>query len=220
MAHKSIEYLLNTTGRAAVTHDVPIENVQKTTPKQKKETEKQIEKELAPRVLVPRFNKLYSTLRENDSLAYVADGWSTGGFNLPVAASGGVVINLTINKNTPFRPGQWPGGTQVYVAILSFFLVSDSSDTGGVQCVINDPSGAGIVVGVGSLSGGGIASYPRIMCPNPVTDMLNNSDQTFSFGTLTATGLGNSIALACNYGITWSYVYLLPAREGYEVKNV
>jgi hypothetical protein len=212
------DYLLNPTGRAAVAHDIPLANVSKTMPKeQQKQTATPEEKPATP-LLIPRFNKVYSTLRENDTLAHIADGWSIGGATANAAAP--VLTSVTVNKNTPIRLAQWPGGIQVYLAIIAFSMSGQTSTAGVMQAQFFDPAGSCVVLGTGTTTGGTINAYPRILLPYPVTDMLRDNDQTFSFGSVSTTLYGVTGNYLVNFGITWGYVYILPANESYEVHHV
>jgi hypothetical protein len=211
------DYLLNPNGRVAVAHDVPLENVRKTIPKTEQEKTATPEEKPVTPLLIPRFNKIYSTLRENDTLANIADGWSSG----TIATSGTFVpyTPLVINKNTPLRLSQWPDAVQVYLAIELFSISTYATGVGVTTVTVFDNGGAGAVVGTGQV-GSNIISSPKTIFPTPVTDMLRDNDQTFTFGSLGMTLNNVTGAINWQYGITWSYVYLLPANESYEVHHV
>jgi hypothetical protein len=161
--------------------------------------------------LVPRFNKLYGTLRAEDGWRFTTDNWSNG--TIATSLTAPVLVDIDMNQQSGIaRTSQWPGGVQFYLAIRFFGIAPQTAQAGNLECVYFDDSGYAVPLGEFLANAGGNENYDHVI-PSAIADPGNIAAGTLS---VTLNG-GVTTAPVCNWMFGWSYAYLLPSRHGYDL---
>src|SRR6266436_5032835 len=99
-----------------------------------------------PTHLVPRFSKIYDSLRTEQGWRYMADNWSNGSIATSLVAP--ATADVDFNQQFIARTSQWPGAVQFYLVIRLFSIAPETSQAGNIVCVYEDDN-SGITVPLG-----------------------------------------------------------------------
>lgn len=175
-------------------------------------------------VVVPRFNKLYGTLRSEDSWKYTQDGYATG--NLTTIASTQVQSKVVLSGPSSeqgtapfFRQDQWPGAISCHLVIRSFGIAPQTTVTtlGELEILFIDQFG--MVVPLGEVPSNTGINYQGIdiILPTPITDP-GMASSVNGLGVLTVTlnpGAGSTAIY--NWSMGFAVAYMLPSEKLYEI---
>jgi hypothetical protein len=166
----------------------------------------------AEKVLIPRYNELYDTLRTRGGWKYMADGLATGTITTTPGAT--AQASVTLAKTPNWRLEQWPGAVQVYLCIRFFGIVPQTVPTAnaGLEVLFYDQGGNIAPLGEYLAQAGGNASFDTIL-PTPITDPGKGDIGTITVALSNVASSGGTY----NWSIGFSAAYLLPARYGYEI---
>lgn len=175
------------------------------------------------KIVIPRFNRLYGTLRAEDSWKYMQDGYATG--NITTIASTQVQSKVSLTGPSTgqglapfFRLEQWPGAVSCHLVIRSFGIAPQTAlvTIGELECLFQDQFGTIVPLGEFLSSTGGNFNGDIIL-PTPITDPgAQNAQQGLGNLQITLNPGGGSTA-TYNWSMGFAVVYLLPTQYGYEV---
>lgn len=158
---------------------------------------------------MPRFNTLYDSLRTSSSAwRFIADVQASG--SVAVTGAGLFTAAVTLPSAPVLRLSQFPGGTQLYLAVRSIGIApSVATATGAISVYLT--SGADTVpLAELSASSAYNAALTAIL-PTPITDTWSGGSQGPTLGTLNVlcqTGFTGTPTYYWRLG--FSFVYLLP----------
>lgn len=175
-------------------------------------------------VVVPRFNKLYGTLRSEDSWKYIQDGYATG--NLTTIGSTQVQSKVSLSGPSSqqgsapfFRQDQWPGAVSCHLVIRSFGIAPQTAiaTIGELEILFIDQFGMTVPLGeVPSNTGGNFLGID-IVLPTPITDPGMGSSIN-GLGVLAVTlNPGGGTTAVYNWSMGFAVAYMLPSEKLYEI---
>lgn len=170
-------------------------------------------------VLEPSLNRLYGSGRSEGDWRYFIDNYAVG--TLTTIANTVVTTAILLANPPNMRLLQWPQAVQAFLVIRKFSMAPQSAITtvGAVDVQFNDLAGNIIPMG-DFVSSGNLAYDVDSIIPTAIVDP--------GVGTVGA-GVGNLLVKLAgttptvsvyNYQIAFSYAYLLPSLEGYEVESI
>lgn len=163
-------------------------------------------------LLLPQFNKLYDSLRSADAWRFVSDNYASGTISTSVNSTVQVTVKLA---NTPlWRLEQWPGAVHLYLMLRFFGIAPQSVPTAnaGMECMFIDNSGGTTPLGE-FLSQTGGNGLPFALLNAPITDPSNTSVGVLSVALANVASSNGTY----NYSFGFSAVYVVPARDGYQI---
>lgn len=171
-------------------------------------------------VAIPRYNKLYGTLRVEDGWQHAVDNYAKGG--LTTVANTQVAAAVTLAQQfQETRLSRWPGAVQLYLAIRSFSLAMTTASlavVGSLDIYYQDLIG-GQIIPLGNIQSNDELNVAgmTVLIPTPITDAgalanpIGQVQATLSAGATVGTYI---------WQIAFAYAYLLPAMKPYEVQHV
>lgn len=166
---------------------------------------------------MPHFNRMYGTLRHDDGWRYVIDNYASGTVTTVANATTTVAVKLTLDPH--WRLEQWPGGTQVFLAIRQFSIAPQTATfatPGAIDVLYQDTIGGQIIPLGDFVSSQGYTIFLQSLIPTPLTDpdVQNVGNLLFALNTGATPG-------TYNWQMGFSGAYMLPALpEGHNNVNM
>jgi hypothetical protein len=163
-------------------------------------------------LIVPRFNRMYGSLRTSDGWRYLIDNIASGTVITSAGATATAAVNLLLDPH--WRLEQWPGGTQVYLVIRQFSIAPQTATFATLGALdITFLSNSGYVIPLGDIvSSGSEDVYLTTIIPSPLTD-----PDVQGVGTLQVALNAGATVGTYNWQMGFSGAYLLPDLKGYDV---
>jgi len=165
-----------------------------------------------PTHLVPRYNKLYDSVRSEQAWRYCADGMAHGTI-LPVAGTA-TLTNVVLLNDPVWRLARWPGGVHLYLVVRQFGIAPQAAPAtvGNMELVFFDVNGIPIPLGNFLSSQAGNVQYDSLE-PVPLTD----PDATLVGQLSILLQPGGASPVTYNWSMGFSAAYSLPSRHGYDL---
>jgi hypothetical protein len=167
--------------------------------------------------LVPNYNTLYDSLRTKQGWRYSADAYANGTVTTVAGTLVTVPVVLTLPSNTQspnWRLQQWPGGTLLYLFVRKFSMGPQTASfvtQGEIDTVFVDQFGNPLPLGIipnNTFYNDSIHAF----LPSPLTD----TGQQDEIGDISFTLNSGATVGTYSWQMSFSAVYLLPARKGYK----
>lgn len=169
-------------------------------------------RKVKPVHLVPRYNKLYDSVRSEQAWRYCADGMAHGTI-LPVAAAA-TLVTVSLLNDPLWRLARWPGGIHLYLVVRQFGIAPQAAPgtVGNMELVFFDINGTPVPLGNFLSSQAGNVQYDSLL-PIPLSD-----PEAATIGQLSILlQPGGASAVTYNWSMGVSAAYCLPSRHGYDL---
>jgi len=163
-------------------------------------------------LIVPRFNRMYGSLRTLDGWRYVIDNIASGTITTSAGATATAAVSLLLDPH--WRLEQWPGGVQLYLVIRQFSIAPQTATFATLGALdITFLSNSGYVIPIGDIvSSGSEDLYLTTIIPSPLTD-----PDVQGVGTLQVALNAGATVGTYNWQMGFSGAYLLPDIKGYDI---
>ena len=166
------------------------------------------------RVLLPKFNKLYGSLRTENGWQNEVTNYAKGTLTTVAGSQVSAAVSLLYNNSKPnWRLEQWPGGVLLYLVIRGFSIAPSTATfatIGDIDLYFQDTSGQIIPLGVCINNDEITQPSLNIIVPSPITDPDNAA-----VGSILATLDAGATVGTYNWQMAFSGAYLAPAENGY-----